>query len=80
MGIKAYIVSYEECRLGGGSDFYEILEKHFTNDEGEVYIDIERWKEFIEEHKDVIEKFKTEVSEVWLDLYANNGCVSYAFF
>ena len=79
MGMKAYIVKMEEARLGGGTDFYEILEKHFMNDEMEVYIDAAYWKEFLEENKDIAEKFKNEIDEVGRDLLENNGCVTYMF-
>ena len=79
MGMKAYIVNLEEARLGGGRDFYDIIEKHFTNDEMEVYIEFQAWKEFVEEHPDIAEKFKDEIAEVFQDLLENNECITYRF-
>jgi len=79
MGIQAHLIEYKNCNLGGGADFFDILEKHFQN-EHEVYIDIVNWKSLMKAKPEIKEKFPEEVKAVELDLEQEDGCVSYVFF
>ena len=80
MGRNAYIVKWDSAKLGGDSEFYDLIIKHFENGEGENYVTQENWEDFLENHPEIAEKFPEEIKEVQEDLTANNGSVSYDFF
>jgi hypothetical protein len=79
MGTIAHKVHYDTAKLGGGSDFFDIIEQHFKNDEGEIYIETHSWEDFLK-GTDTKERFPEEVKEVTQDLQDENGCLTYAFF
>lgn len=80
MGRNAYIIDYKKCHLDGGSEFFDLIIKHFENSEGENYIEEHAWNEFIEANFDVLSKFRQECIDVCKDLKENGGAISYAFF
>ena len=80
MGMSAYIVNWKNAKLGGHSEFYDLIIKNFENEEGENYIETHSWIDFLEGNPDIAAKFADEVKEVGQDLEDNNGSVSYAFF
>lgn len=80
MGRNAYIVDFKPCKLGGGSEFFDLIIKHFENDEGENYIETHSWEDFLKGNPEELANFPEEVKEVSKDLEENNGCLSYAFF
>lgn len=80
MGIKAYIVEHKGAKLQGCNEFFDFITEHFRNDEGEIYIETQTWKDLMEDCLDIATRWPDEVKEVEQDLVENNGCLTYAFF
>jgi len=80
MGCRAHIVKFESAKLEGSSDFFDLLERHFKNDEGEVYIEQHIWDDLLKDRPSIRTQFPNEIKEVQEDLTAEGGCLTYAFF
>lgn len=79
MGLSVYIIKLEAAQLEGNVEFCELLEKHFTNDNNEVYIETQTWEDLINDHPEIEEKFPLEVKDLKKDLENNGGAISYSF-
>lgn len=81
MGVSAHIVEFKNAHLQGCDEFFDIITNRFENDEREIYIEMQTWKDFLEsDTSNIIARFPEEVKEVEQDLEENNGCLTYAFF
>jgi len=77
MGDDMYLVSYKNSGIPRNYEFYDALEKEFTNYDGNgnLYIENHRLKEWLEEQPDMKEKYKEELAILQALLEENTGCI-----
>ena len=77
MGMDWYIVSYKYADIPRGYDFWEKLEKEFSNydNNNNIYIEQDRFEEWLQENPEMKKKFLEHIKRVLELLKEKEGCL-----
>jgi hypothetical protein len=75
MGMDLYLVTYKNAGVPRNYQFFELLEAEFRNDGGNIYIDTERWEDFLLRFGDDRETLKEEFEAIEKLLKENDGSI-----